>query len=54
MNYKRDWNADEWQGFCLQLVQLRHGHENIQGVPDKVKGDAGIEFIFIGGTLYQC
>lgn len=54
MAHKRLWAGDEWQSFCHQLVQLRHGSQNIQCVPDAVKGDAGIEFIFIDGTLYQC
>ena len=54
MQHRRSWDGDEWQSFAHQLVQYRHGHENIQCVPDKVKGDAGIEFIYIGGTLYQC
>lgn len=54
MQYRRSWDGDEWQSFAHQLVQYRHGHENIQCVPDKVGGDAGIEFIYIGGTLYQC
>lgn len=60
MNYRRAWDGDEWQGYAHQLVQLRHGHQNIQPVPDHVGGDAGLEFIFIGDasgavpTLYQC
>ncbi|ATQ43116.1 hypothetical protein [Caulobacter mirabilis] len=54
MKHKRAWDGGEWQSFALQLVQHRHGHQNIQCVPDKVAGDAGIEFIFTGGTLYQC
>lgn len=54
MKHRRLWDGGEWQSFAHQLVQLRHGHQNIQCVPDKVAGDAGIEFIFTGGTLYQC
>ncbi len=54
MTCRRAWGGDEWQSFAYCLVQLRHGHENVQIVPDAVKGDAGIEFIFVGGTLYQC
>ncbi|MDP3410528.1 hypothetical protein [Bosea sp. (in: a-proteobacteria)] len=59
MKYRRAWDGGEWQGYALQLVQLRHGHQNVQSVPDHVGGDAGLEFIHIGGindppTLYQC
>jgi len=60
MNYRRAWDGDEWQRHALQLVQLRHGHQNVQPVPDQVGGDAGLEFICLdkdggkGGVLYQC
>lgn len=59
MTYRRAWDGEEWQGYALQLVQLRHGHHNIQSVPDLVGGDAGLEFIYVGGqgdgaALYQC
>src|SRR3569832_600204 len=54
MNYRRSWDADEWQKFGLQIVQLRHGAENVQCVPDIVKVDAGIEFFSVDGCLYQC
>lgn len=54
MKYRRAWDGNEWQSYTHQLVQLRHGHQNVQCVPDTVAGDAGIEFIFIGGTIYQC
>lgn len=54
MQHRRLWEGGEWQSFAHQLVQHRHGHQNIQCVPDNVSGDAGIEFIFTGGTLYQC
>ena len=54
MANRRDWKGDEWQEFALQLVQRRHGAENVQVVPDKVKGDAGLEFFTTCGCLYQC
>jgi hypothetical protein len=59
MKYRRAWDGEEWQAFALQLVQLRHGHHNVQSVPDHVGGDAGLEFIYLGGAgdgaaLYQC
>jgi len=54
MSYRRAWKGDEWQAFALQLVQRRHGAENVQVVPDSVRGDAGLEFFTTTGCLYQC
>jgi hypothetical protein len=54
MAYRRAWKGDEWQAFALQLVQRRHGPENVQVVPDSVRGDAGLEFFTTSGCLYQC
>lgn len=54
MVIRREWEGKEWQQFALQLVQRRHGAENVQVVPDKVKGDAGLEFFTTCGCLYQC
>jgi hypothetical protein len=54
MGHRRAWKGDEWQAFALQLVQRRHGPENVQAVPDSVRGDAGIEFFTTSGCLYQC
>jgi hypothetical protein len=54
MSHRRAWKGDEWQVFALQLVQRRHGAENVQVVPDSVGGDAGLEFFTTSGCLYQC
>lgn len=54
MGFRRAWKGDEWQAFALQLVQRRHGPENVQIVPDSVGGDAGLEFFTTNGCLYQC
>jgi len=54
MTLRRAWKGDEWQAFALQLVQRRHGPENVQVVPDSVGGDAGLEFFTTSGCLYQC
>lgn len=54
MANRREWKGEEWQDFALQLVQRRHGAENVQRVPDAVKGDAGLEFFTTCGCLYQC
>jgi hypothetical protein len=54
LNFRRAWDGDGWQSFALQLVQRRHGAQNVQPVPDRVRGDAGIEFFSTDGCLYQC
>lgn len=54
MVFRRAWDGDEWQAYALQLVQRRHGPENVQIVPDAVRGDAGVEFFTTDGCLYQC
>ena len=51
---KRDWDGTEWEEFALRLVQVRHGAQNVQRVPDNVRGDAGIEFVTTEGCCYQC
>jgi hypothetical protein len=51
--YRRDWDGKEWQRFSKQLVQVRHLPQNVQDVPDKVQGDAGLEFITTDGCCYQ-
>src|SRR2546430_14260062 len=54
MGFQRAWDPDGWQVFAFQLVQLRHKPQNVQIVPDSVRGDAGIEFFSTDGCLYQC
>ena len=51
---KRDWDSTEWEIFARRLVQVRHGAQNVQSAPDKVRGDAGIEFLTTDGCCYQC
>ncbi len=47
------WSGDEWQQYCSQLLALRHG-ESYQRVPDRDRGDFGIEGFTSDGLLYQC
>jgi hypothetical protein len=54
MTLRRAWDGDSWQAYALQLVQIRHQPQNVQIVPDRVKGDAGVEFFSTNGCLYQC
>lgn len=51
---KRDWDGKDWEVFALRLVQTRHGAQNVQVIPDTVRGDAGIEFLTTDGCCYQC
>lgn len=51
--HQRDWDGGEWENFSRRLVQIRHGPENVQDVPSKVRGDAGIEFFTTDGCCYQ-
>lgn len=53
MNFRRDWEGTEWEIFSRKLVQYRHKAHNVQNVPDKVKGDAGVEFFTLDGCAYQ-
>ncbi len=52
--YPRAWGGTEWQEYAFRLVQLRHGATNVQRVPDKVRGDGGLEFFTTDGCLIQC
>jgi hypothetical protein len=54
MPIRRQWESGEWQSYALRLVRLRHGAQNVQIVPDTVRGDAGIECFTTDGCLYQC
>jgi hypothetical protein len=54
MNFRRQWEGPEWQSYSYMLAQGRHGAANVQQVPDRVRGDCGIEFFTTDGCLYQC
>lgn len=53
VKYKREWDGKEWQRYSKQLVQVRHLPQNVQDIPDKVQGDAGLEFVTSDGCCYQ-
>jgi len=52
--YKNDWDPEDWQNFGLQLIRERHGGANVQRVPDKDRGDSGMEAFTFDGCVYQC
>jgi len=49
-----EWDGRQWQDFCLQLLRLRHPDHLLQEVPDRDKGDLGIEAFTHTGFVYQC
>lgn len=51
--HRRDWDGKEWQRYSKQLVQVRHRPQNVQDIPDRVQGDAGLEFVTTDGCCYQ-
>lgn len=51
------WHGREWQDFCMLLLQKRYASQNshsLQLVPDRHKGDLGIEAFSHDGVAYQC
>lgn len=51
-----EWPGEEWQAWCELLFHARHAPAGYVPVPDKDRGDCGIEGFSIDGTgcLYQC
>jgi len=47
------FDGDEWQEFIVQLLYLRYGTDLVE-VPDKHKGDRGIEAFTNDGCAFQC
>ncbi len=47
------WEPAEWQAFCLDLLRLRH-QSDLVPIPDRDRGDSGIEAFSRNGCAYQC
>ena len=47
------WSGDDWENYCRQLLSLRYGVD-YQPVPDRDRGDFGIDGFTSGGELFQC
>jgi len=48
------FSGDEWEDFCLWLLQDRHGPLNVHKVPAKDKGDQGLDYYCITDrVVYQ-
>lgn len=50
------WNdgSDEWQKYVVQLLKLHYRPTEFVEVPDKDRGDCGIEGFSRNGHAYQC
>ena len=48
-----EWSGDDWQRYCRHLLSLRYGVA-YQPVPDRDRGDFGIEGFTSGGEVFQC
>src|SRR5215204_4061018 len=48
------WTGDDWEAYCLLLIQRRYGADEVQRVPAKHGGDLGIEAFTFSGLAFQC
>ncbi|MEU4763390.1 hypothetical protein AB0H12_09055 [Actinosynnema sp. NPDC023794] len=48
------WDGNEWEEWCLLLIQRRYGADQVQTVPAKHRGDLGIEAFTHDGCAFQC
>lgn len=50
------WSGDDWQTYCDGLFRERHGSTGYVRVPDRDRGDLGLEGYTIDSTqtIYQC
>lgn len=50
----RSWEGREWQDYCLLLLHKRYEDHSLQEVPDRDRGDLGIEAFSLDGCAFQC
>jgi len=50
----RIWDGKEWERYCLALLRLHYGADELQEVPDRHGGDLGLEAYSSDGCAYQC
>jgi hypothetical protein len=50
------WSPDDWEDYCDGLFRERHGPTGFVTVPDRHRGDLGMEGYSIDGSgvIYQC
>ena len=44
----------EWEEFCAIMLRHHYNAKNFWVVPDEDRGDLGLEFFTVDGTLFQC
>jgi hypothetical protein len=49
-----NWTGDDWEAYCLLLIQRRYGAGEVQRVPATHGGDLGIEAFTFDGLAFQC
>lgn len=52
--YAEKLSPKEWEAFCAIMLRYHYKAKNFWEVPDEDKGDLGLEFYAIDGTLFQC
>jgi len=50
---REQWDGTEWQEHCRRLLAQKYGTD-IQFIPDRYRGDGGLEAYHFDGTGYQC
>jgi hypothetical protein len=54
MSVREQWDGGEWQEHCCRLLGMKYG-EDVQFVPDRVRGDGGMEaYRLDDAVVYQC
>ncbi|MFB4298182.1 hypothetical protein [Actinomadura sp. NTSP31] len=54
MDIAHDWLGEEWEAYCLLLLERKYGADNVQRVPARHDGDLGIEAFTHDGHALQC
>ena len=52
--YTDKFSPKEWEAFCAIMLRYHYKAKNFWEVPDEDKGDLGLEFFTVDGTLFQC
>ncbi|MEU6023088.1 hypothetical protein [Micromonospora sp. NPDC047134] len=48
------WDPNDWERWCLQLLRLAYGADQLQEMPARHGGDMGIEAFTFSGHAFQC
>jgi hypothetical protein len=51
---REQWDGGEWQAHCRTLLSMRYKEHEIQWIPDRDRGDGGLEAYLFEGVGYQC